>query len=444
MQVFPYIVIVQFSQVFHLGTLRICSEHHSSRFFCGLSGKFRIFASHKYNAILNIKQKHILSAVLAAALAAGGFHSAAKSPDGRQMGLRTVCIDAGHGGKDVGCVSRDKKTHESDITLDIALKFSSLIRKAHPDVKVILTRSRDVFVTLGGRADIANKGGADLFISIHVDSAPSSTSARGYSIHVLGQSSHKDRDLFAYNMEICRRENSVMLMEDDYSTTYQGFDPSDPESFIFFNLMQNSHLEQSLMFAQDVADAFARGPIRNSRGIWQNPFYVLWKTSMPAALIELGFMSNASDLATLRSESGREKISEKLLEAFTVFKRRYDSSVSADGALQTSASSAQAPAEEGRSRNAPEKASSSVATDTSAAVRSAVSAGPSYGIQIMASAKKLKPSSPEFKGYEPAVIRSGDLYKYIVSVSSDMGRVKKNLPEVRKSFPGAFVVKVSE
>lgn len=400
---------------------------------------------------MRITQKHILSIFLAATLPACGFSSAAKSPDNRQMGLRTVCIDAGHGGKDVGCVSRDKKTHESDITLDIATRLSSLIKKTHPDVKVILTRSKDVFVTLGGRADIANRGGADLFISIHVDSAPSSTSARGYSIHVLGQSSHKDRDLFAYNMEICRRENSVMLMEDDYSTTYQGFDPSDPESFIFFNLMQNSHLEQSLMFAQDVADAFASGPIRNSRGIWQNPFYVLWKTSMPAALVELGFMSNASDLAVLRSEAGREKISERLLDAFTVFKRRYDSSVSA-GETAQSLASAKSSTEDGERQNAQEKAVASsasgdqnIATNTvkvENAASGTASKVQSYGIQIMASAKKLKPSSPELKGYEPVVIQSGDLYKYIVAVSADIDKVKKNLPEVRRNFPGAFVVKL--
>ena len=164
-----------------------------------------------------------------------------------------------------------------------------------------MTRTTDTFISLGDRADKANKNNADLFISIHVNTV-SSSSPNGFSIHVLGQSSKKDRDLFAYNMNVCKRENSVMMLEDDYSTKYQGFDPSDPESFIFFNLMQNAHLEQSLLFAEDVDKAMSAGPMRNSRGIWQDPFFVLWKTAMPSVLVEIGFMSNPTDLTVLKSE----------------------------------------------------------------------------------------------------------------------------------------------
>ena len=203
-----------------------------------------------------------------------------------------------------------------------------MITEGYPSVKVVMTRSTDVFIPLDKRAEIANKNDANLFISIHVNMV-SNTSPNGYSIHVLGQSSHKDRDLFAYNMNVCRRENSVIMLEDDYSEKYQGFDPSDPESFIFFNLMQNAHLEQSLLFAQDVEHAMNAGPIKKSRGIWQDPFFVLWKTSMPAVLIEVGFMSNAADLAVLRTEEGRNKIAEDIYNAFKVFKKRYDSSVNA-------------------------------------------------------------------------------------------------------------------
>ena len=394
------------------------------------TANFLKFAKHKYKAILKISQKHIAVILLVCGLFLHWNAFRADAAGDKAPGLKTVCIDAGHGGKDVGCISRDKKTHESDITLDVAARLSALIKEKYPDVNVVMTRSTDVFVTLGGRADIANRKGADLFISIHVDSAPSSTSANGYSIHVLGQSSHKDRDLFAYNMEVCRRENSVMLMEDDYSTKYQGFDPTDPESFIFFNLMQNSHLEQSLMFAQDVESAFASGPIRKSRGIWQNPFYVLWKTSMPAALVELGFMSNASDLAVLRTEDGREKIAGRLLSAFSVFKKRYDSSVNAG--TET------APAEV--------NAAADSSSETASGARTAEARendGPSYGVQIMASPKKLEQKNPSFKGYSATAVRSGNLYKYIVKVSSDIDEVRKSFSEVRKSFPGSFLVEFS-
>ena len=161
-----------------------------------------------------------------------------------------------------------------------------------------MTRSSDKFVELRDRAEIANKAGANLFVSIHINSS-FSTSPNGYSVHILGQSSNKNRDLFAYNMDVVKRENSVILLEDDYSTKYQGFDPSNEESFIFMQLMQNAFLEQSLLVASVISEKLKGGPIKADRGIWQNPFYVLWKTAMPAVLVELGFISNNSDLAVL-------------------------------------------------------------------------------------------------------------------------------------------------
>ena len=156
-----------------------------------------------------------------------------------------MVIDAGHGGKDPGAVSSDKKTYEKSIVLDIAQNLSERIRKAYPDVKVVMTRSSDKYVTLNDRAEIANKADADLFISIHIN-ASAKNSPNGYSVHILGQSSDTNKDLFAYNMDVCRRENSVITLEDDYTTKYQGFDPSDPESFIFMTLMQNSYLEHEI------------------------------------------------------------------------------------------------------------------------------------------------------------------------------------------------------
>ena len=168
--------------------------------------------------------------------------------------LRTVVIDAGHGGKDAGCVSRDKKTYEKTVTLDIARRLEQKIKAAYPDVHVKMTRSSDKFVELENRAVIANKAGANLFISIHVNSiGGKSTAARGFSVHVLGQSAKKGNDLYSKNLDLVKRENSVIMLEDDYKTKYQGFDPSDPQSYIIFSLMQNAHLSQSLTFAEDVA-----------------------------------------------------------------------------------------------------------------------------------------------------------------------------------------------
>ena len=235
-------------------------------------------------------------------------------------------IDPGHGGKDPGCVSKDNKTYEKTITLDIGKTLAEKIREAYPDVKVVMTRETDVYVTLDERAAIANEADADLFISIHIN-ANTSSAPSGYSVHVLGQSSNKNRDLFANNMDVCIRENSVIMLEDDYNTKYQGFDPANPESYIFMMLMQNAYLEQSLRFAEQVHSNLEGGPITKPRGMSQDPFYVLWKTSMPAVLLELGFMSNASDLEKLRDKSNRDELAGKIFEAFGSYKNVYDESI---------------------------------------------------------------------------------------------------------------------
>ena len=240
-----------------------------------------------------------LAAVAAAILA---IPVPATGQDNGKMRLRTVVIDPGHGGKDAGCISRDRKTYEKNITLDIGKRLAQKISAAYPDVTVIMTRTDDRFVELERRAVIANNAQADLFISIHVNSVEKGTTANGYSIHCLGQSSRKGNDLFSKNLELCKRENSVIMLESDYQTRYQGFDPSDPQSYIIFSLMQNAHLGHSLSFAEDVASAMGSKPIRHSRGVSQDPFWVLWRTAMPSVLIEVGFITNPDDLETITIE----------------------------------------------------------------------------------------------------------------------------------------------
>ena len=254
-----------------------------------------------------------------------------------RLKLSTIVIDPGHGGTDPGCISADKKTYEKTIALDISKRLAQKINVSLPGVKTVLTRSNDTFVTLSGRADIANDIGADLFISIHVNAQAKGTSASGYSIHCLGQSSREGTDLFSKNLELCKRENSVILLEDDYQTRYQGFDPSDPQSYILFSLMQNAHLEHSLVFAEDVANAMKGGPITRSRGVSQDPFWVLWRTTMPSVLVEVGFMTNPNDLKTMRSPEGRDQIAANLLKAIQTFKKRYDSSTSTTTAPEPAA-----------------------------------------------------------------------------------------------------------
>lgn len=349
----------------------------------------------------------------------------AQKPSESALKLRTVVIDPGHGGKDAGCISRDRKTYEKNLTLSISKLLGEKISAAYPDVKVVYTRSTDKYITLNDRAEIANRNHADLFISIHINSF-SSSSPNGFSAHILGQSSNKNRDLFSYNMDVCRRENSVILLEDDYTTKYQGFDPEDPESFIFFNLMQNAFYEQSLLFAADVEKELSKGPITHSRGISQDPFYVLWKTTMPAVLIEVGFISNAADLKVMNSSSGKEQIASRLFSAFKAFKTRYDGSLDisfADGNAQAAAKAAPA---------------------KPAAASESTQGGTSYGVQILVLSKKLDPDDRSFKGYTPEIYAAGKMYKYIVGTSSSESEARDTWRSVKRKFPDSFPVVIKD
>lgn len=363
----------------------------------------------------------ILSLLLSAAFSASAF------ADGLRLG--TVVIDAGHGGKDPGCISKDKKTYEKTLALDIATKFSNFIKAEFPDVNVILTRSTDEFVELRERADIANRANANLFISLHIN-ASSSSSPNGYSVHILGQSSQKNRDLFAENMDIVKRENSVILLEDDYQTHYQGFNPSDPESYIFMSLMQNSNLEQSLLLASIISEKLKGGPIKSDKGIRQNPFYVLWRTSMPAVLVELGFISNDADLSALRQDEKRTEIARRLLGAFKDYKQLYDSSLG----LDRDGSVPEAPkGNTGKAAKETEKESGSKSADVS---------GSLYGTQIFATSKAIDASDKRFLGWKPHVVQIGNLYKYIIGVSQSPEEARKNNAAIKKEYPGCFMVEI--
>lgn len=329
--------------------------------------------------------------------------------------LDVVVIDAGHGGKDAGCVSRDQKTYEKNITLDIAKRLRDKIQAAYPDVTVVMTRDTDVFVELEGRAVKANKAGADLFISIHVNSVEKGTTANGYSIHCLGQSKKKGNDLYSKNLDLVKRENSVIMLEDNQAA-YQGFDPNDPQSSIIFSLMHNAHLENSLAFAQDVEQSMGNTPIRTSRGVSQDPFWVLWRTAMPSVLIEVGFITNPDDLSTMRQEEGRDGIAQNIFNAFVKFKSRYDGSTVA--------------AESPSKPSAPQKP---------------VEVHPKtlYGCQILVSANLLSSKDSYFAGYTNIMVaKSGKYYKYYAEVSESQSKSASALAKIRKKIPDAFVAKL--
>ena len=205
----------------------------------------------------------------------------------------TLVIDAGHGGKDPGAIGR--KSKEKNINLAVALAFGKLVEQNCPDVKVVYTRKTDVFVELDERANIANRNKADLFVSIHVNSTAAKNGPQGTETYTLGM--HRAAD----NLEVAKRENSVITLESNYEQKYEGFDPKSSESYIIFELMQDKNMEQSVNFAKLVQQQFKSTAGRVNKGVYQAGFLVLRATSMPSALIELGYINNANSSNNVNS-----------------------------------------------------------------------------------------------------------------------------------------------
>ena len=231
--------------------------------------------------------------------------------------ITTVVIDPGHGGKDTGALGAISK--EKDLNLTVALLTGDYIKKNLPDVKVIYTRERDVFVTLNERAAIANRNNADVFISIHCNSTDTKgASAVGAETFVLGE--HKN----AANLEVAKKENSSILYEEDANEQYGDFDLNSPEAYIALSLFQQEYLNQSLQLAANVQQQFSKRVGRKDRGVQQAGFLVLWKTAMPSILIELGFISNAAEERFLASADGQTYMASAIYRAFRDFKASFE------------------------------------------------------------------------------------------------------------------------
>jgi len=230
--------------------------------------------------------------------------------------LRRIVIDAGHGGKDPGTIG--KISREKDVALALALKVGAYVQEFLPEVEVIFTRKTDKFIELKERANIANRNRADLFISIHCN-ATSSTRVYGTETFVMGNKN------FDANFEIVKRENAVILLEDDYQENYEGFDPQSPESYMMFNLMQRAYFSNSLSLAEKIERDFSTRVNRHSRGVKQAPFYVLWTTSMPSVLIEAGFLSNLSEERYLNSKNGQTYVASGIFRAIKAYKEEIES-----------------------------------------------------------------------------------------------------------------------
>lgn len=324
-----------------------------------------------------------------------------------------VIIDAGHGGHDIGAPGTI--TNEKDINLGVALKLGKLLEK-EDGVKVIYTRSSDKFVTLQGRADIANRNNGDLFISIHTNSVDSKSKSRstvsGAAVYTLGPDRTDD------NLAVAMRENSVMKLERDYSTTYQGFDPSSAESYIIFEMTQNKYLQQSINAAAAVAKELSATAGRKNNGVRQANFWVLLRSAMPAMLVELDFICNPTQEKFMASESGQRKLATAIYNGVMTYKPK------------TAASKGSASRVSERSES---KASAAASEETV------------YKIQFMTTPRTLRPGARELKGLDPveSYIERG-VKKYTYGSYPTEKAALADLKKVKTLFPDAFVIKFKD
>ncbi len=348
--------------------------------------------------------------------------------DDVKRSIRTVVIDAGHGGKDPGALGR--QTREKDLALSIALKTGALIEENIPDVNVVYTRKTDVFVELYERANIANKAEADLFISVHVN-ANTSASPLGTSSHVLGL--HRTGEHF----DVAVRENSVILLEDDHETRYQGFDPTSLESYIIFSVMQNTYLKQSIEFASYVQDQFRDRSKRKDRGVVQQGLLVLARTSMPGVLIETGFISNPQEEQFLMTDHGQDLIASAIYRAFKQYKYRIEENSKFTLEPVIAESPDAGSGAEARMTGNTEKVSS---VENSSPLEDDRII---FLVQIASAKNRIEPEPSGFKGYENiTVIEHGKWYKYAVGENLSYHEALKKCTQVKNDFPDAFVIAV--
>ena len=373
-------------------------------------------------------------------LAVPGSFEADANQSAKHLGLKTVVIDPGHGGKDPGALGKNKSQHEKHIVLEVSKQLGQMIKERYPDVKVIYTRTTDTFIGLHERAMVARRNNADLFISIHCNGS-SNTEAKGSSVHILGQNSNNKRnstDYFERNMTTAQRENSVIVLEDDYKTKYQSYDPNSPESYISHQLQWMAYYESSLLFASEVVNNLIVKPLTPRRLVVdQDIFQVLVEANMPAVLLELAFVTNPTEYKYLASADGQKEIADRLFKAFVSYKTKFDASVNVSE-KPVEVKKQAAPAE-------PAKLAEPVKVAESVKVPEPEKQAVYYSIQVMALGRKLNQNDPNFKGLTCDAIKADEstIYKYIYGKFASAKDASVKLAEVKKKFPEAFVVEVN-
>ena len=404
----------------------------------------------------------------------------------------TLVIDAGHGGHDAGAVGAISK--EKNLTLKFALAFGRMVERNCPDVRVIYTRKTDVFVELYKRAEIANRNKADLFISLHINALPKGRVARGFQTYTLGSSKRTGKNTgVTQNLEVAKRENSVIFLEKDYKHTYHGYDPNSPESNIMFEFIQDKNMENSVELAKYMQRYVCKATGRQDMGAQQDNLAVLRLSSMPGCLIELGFISTRDEEQYMNTKAAEEAYARGIFNAFLAYRKKHDGNItipfqvepeekeivipqivpqnevkeeqkakvtkeepakvetivvpeSPEGLDQIDLSPVQevsqptqpAPTPVPEATPQPQQEQPQQPEPVKVAPKPA---GPVFKVQIFASSVKLKANDARFKKHKDAVFyQEGGMYKYTIGASEDYNAINRLRKELLADFPEAFII----
>ncbi|MBR0525907.1 MAG: N-acetylmuramoyl-L-alanine amidase [Prevotella sp.] len=395
-----------------------------------------------------------------------------------------LVLDAGHGGKDAGCVGKISK--EKTLTLRYAMAFGKIVERNCPDVKVVYTRTTDRFLELWQRAEIANKNKADLFVSVHINAVSKGSSVHGYQTYALGRGETTGKKGIQENLEVAKRENSVIYMEKDYKQRYQGFDNS-AESNIMFEFIQDKNMERSVEMARFFQKSICAATGRIDKGAHQNNLAVLRLTSMPACLMELGFISNPDEERFMNAESSTDKYARGFLKAFINYKNKYfdglhvpyrpqdikdtqipqvvpdeykekeqqkqqEQAAAAKKRSQPAQNVKETPKEAAKEtpkdapketpKDAPKESPQDAPANAEIApLMGAASQAPIFKIQILTGRTRIKTTDRQFKGLADVdCYEEGGLFKYTVGASADYNAIARQRREILDKFPEAFII----
>lgn len=367
-----------------------------------------------------------------------------------------LVIDAGHGGRDAGALGKYSK--EKNINLNVALAFGKYVERNNPDVKVVYTRKTDVFVPLYERAEIANRNKADLFISIHTNALERGRIARGFETYTLGDGRSNATKT---NLEVAKRENSVILLEENYEQHYVGYDPNSPESNIMFEFVQDRNLTKSIEFAKMLQKNVCRAASRPDKGVHQSNLAVLRLTSMPACLVELGFITTADEEALLNDRNRLDQMAVGIYNAFVEYKNknyngisvpyRTDSPMLPETLAQEPANTAETQ-DDVSARQQPEQRTvaettpqqqeqQTVAPQPEPQPAASADGRPVFKIQILVSSLNLKDGDAHLKGLTGCErYEENGMQKYTYGASENYNEIYRLRKQILDKFPEAFII----